>query len=56
MMDCNYSKDDIDMMVTDLEIDNSNKEQLKKTLRKFENGLFGGGLSELKNCKPDHIK
>ena len=56
MMDCNYSKVDIDAMVADLEIDNSNKEQLKKTLRKFENGLFGGWLGKLKNCKPVHIK
>ena len=47
-MDCNYSKDDIDTMVADLDIDDSNKE--------FENGLFGGGLGELKNCKPAHIK
>ena len=56
MMDCNYSKVDIDSMVADLEINDSNKEQLKKTLRKFENGLFGGGLGKLKNCKPVHIK
>ena len=56
MMDCNYSKVDIDALVADLDIDDSNKEQLRKTLRKFENGLFGGGLGELKNCKPAHIK
>ena len=56
MMDCNYSKVDIDAMVVDLDINNSNKQQLKKTLRKFENGLFGGGLGTLKNCKPAHIK
>ena len=43
-------------MVVDLEINDSNKEQLKKTLRKFENSLLGGGLGELKNCKPAHIK
>ena len=56
MMDCNYSKVNIDAMVTDLDIDDSNKEQLKKTLRKFENGLFGWGLGKLKNCKTAHIK
>ena len=33
MMDCNYSKVDIDAMVADLDIDNSNKEQLRKSLR-----------------------
>ena len=56
MMECNYSMVDIDAMVADLDINNSNKEQLRKTLWKFENGLFGGGLGELKNCKPAHIK
>ena len=40
MMDWNYSKVDIDALVVDLDIDDSNKEQLKKTLRKFENSLF----------------
>ena len=56
MMDCNYSKVDNDAMVADLDINNSNKQQLKKTLRKFEGGLFGRGLGTLKNCKPAHIK
>ena len=56
MMDWNCSNVDIDVMVADLEIGNSNKEQLKKTLQKFKNGLFGGGLGELENCKPAHIK
>ena len=55
-MDCNYSKVDIDAMVVDLDISDSNKQQLKKTLRKFEDGLFGGGLGTLTNCKPAHIK
>ena len=44
MMDCNYSKVDIDAMVADLDIEDNNEEQLKKILRKFEHGLFGGGL------------
>ena len=34
MMNCNYSKVDIDAMVADLDIDNSNKEQLRKTFTK----------------------
>ena len=50
MMDCNYLKVDIDAMVADLDVNDSNKQQLKKTLRKFEHGLFGGGLGKLKNC------
>ena len=56
VMDCNYSKVDIDALVADVDTDESSKEQLGKTLRKFENGLFGGGLGKLKNCKPTHIK
>ena len=56
MLECNYSKVNIDAMVNDLDIDNNNKEKLKKTLRKFEKGLFGGGLGTLKHCKPAHIK
>ena len=55
-MDCNYSKVDIDAMVADLDMHDSNKQQLKTTLRKFEDGLFGGELGTLKNCKPAHIK
>ena len=39
MMDCNYSKVDIDAMVADLDINDSNKKQLKKILRKFEHGF-----------------
>ena len=47
MTDCNYSKVDIDAMVVDFDINDINKQQLKKTLRKFEHGLFGGGLGKL---------
>ena len=43
-------------MVVDFAIDKSSTEQLRTTLRKFENSLFGGGPSKLKNCKPAHIK
>ena len=56
MIDCNYLKVDIDAMVADLDINDSNRIQLIKTLKKFEKGLFGGGLGKLKNCKPAHIK
>ena len=56
MMDCNYLKVDIDAIVIDLDINDSNKQQLKKTLKKFEGGLFGGGLGTLTNCEPAHIK
>ena len=56
IIDCNYLKVDIDAMVADLDINDSNKEQLKRTLKKFKNGLFDGGLGTLKNCKPAHIK
>ena len=56
MVDCNYLKVDIDVMVVDLDINDSNKKQLKKTLKKFEGGLFGGGLGTLKNYKPAHIR
>jgi len=43
-------------MVSDLDIDNSNKGKLRKTFLKFDRGLFGRGFSKLKNCKPVHIK
>ena len=43
MMDCHYSKVDIDVIAADLDIDDSNKQQLKKTLRKFEHGLLTEG-------------
>ena len=49
MMDCNYLKVDIDDMVVDLDITDSNKKQLKMALRKFDDGLFGGRLGTLNN-------
>ena len=39
MLDYNYSKVDVDAMVAELNIDNSSKDQLRSTLRKFEKGL-----------------
>ena len=39
MLNYNYSKVDIDTMVSSLDIDYNNKEKLRKTLRKFEKGL-----------------
>ena len=56
MMDCNYTKVDIDALLAELDINNSSRKQLKATLRKFEKGLFGGGLGKLTNCEPAHIK
>ena len=56
MLDCNYSKLDIDAMVSSLDIDKSNKEKLRKTLRRFEKGLFCGGLGRLRYYAPAHIK
>ena len=56
MLDCNYSKVDVDAMVAQLDIDNRSKEQLRTTLRKFESELFSGGLGKLKHCKPAHMK
>ena len=56
MLDCNYSKVDVDAMVSSIDIDDNNKQKLQKTLSKFDKGLFGGGLDELKHCKPAHIK
>ena len=49
IMYCNFSKVDIDTMVADLEINDSNKEQLRTMLRKFENGLFCRSLSTSKD-------
>lgn len=56
MTDCNYLKVDIDALVVDLDIDNSNREQLRTTLKNFEKWLFGGGLGKLKYSKPAYIK
>ena len=56
MLDCNYSKVDVDAMVAELDIDDNSRDQLRSTQRKFEKGLFGGGLGKLKHCKPAHIK
>ena len=39
-------------MVSSMDIDDSNKEKLRKTLQKFEKGLLGEGLGTLKHCKP----
>ena len=55
MLDCNYSKVYIDALVSSLDIDDNNKQRLRKT-SKFEKRLFGGGLGKLKHCKPAHIK
>jgi len=56
MLDADYSKVDINKMVNNLEISDISKSKLYRTLRRFENGLFGGGLGRLKNMKPARIK
>jgi hypothetical protein len=56
MLDANYSKVDIQKMVTDLDITDVSKSKLLRMLRRFENGLFGGGLGKLTNVKPARIK
>ena len=48
MLDFNFSKVDIDAMVSSLDIDKSNNNKLRKTLKKFEKGLFSGGLGRLR--------
>ena len=40
MMDCSYSKVDIDALVAELDIKDSSREQLRATLRKFEKGQY----------------
>jgi hypothetical protein len=56
MLDADYSKVDISKMINNLEISDTSKSKLFKCLRRFENGLFGGGLGRLKNMKPARIK
>ena len=56
MLDADYSKVDINKMVDNLEITDTSKSKLLRTLRRFENGLFGGGLGKLTNVKPARIK
>ena len=41
---------------SDIEFQPEDERCYKNTLRKFEHGLFGGGLGKLRNCKPTHIK
>ena len=55
-MDWDYLREDICIMVPDLNITNSNKDSQRGALRKFKNRLFSGGLGDLKNFKPSHIK
>ena len=46
ILDANYTKVDIDVMVDKLDIQRSSKSALKATLNKYLN-LFGGGLGLL---------
>ena len=54
ILDANYSKVDIDIMVDELDIEESSKAKLKLTLNKFPT-LFGGGLGRL-NIPPVSIE
>ena len=48
MLDCDYSKVDIEKMVNELNLTPASKVKLKTTLEKFPE-LFGGGLGRLKD-------
>ena len=54
ILDANYTKVDIDVMVDELDIKRSSKRALKLTLKKFPT-LFGGGLGLL-DMEPVLIK
>jgi hypothetical protein len=54
IIDANYSKVDIDIMVDELNIEESSKRKLELTLKKFPT-LFGGGLGQL-NIPPVSIE
>jgi hypothetical protein len=54
ILNANYSKVDIDIMVDGLDIEESSKTKLKLTLNKFPT-LFGGGLGQL-NIPPVSIE
>ena len=54
ILDANYTKVDIDVMVDELDITRSSKRALKSTLKKFPT-LFGGGLGLL-DMEPVSIK
>ena len=49
-------KYDIDTMVSELDIDNNNKTKLRKTIKRFGKGLFGGGFGCLTSSKKAHVK
>ena len=48
MLDCDYSKVDIEKMVNELNLTPASKIKLKTTFKKFPE-LFGGGLGKLKD-------
>lgn len=55
ILDADYSKVNIPAMVAELDITESSKRKLRRTLEKFPE-LFGGGLGCLKNQAPATIK
>ncbi len=54
ILDCDYSKVDIDNMVAKLDINRDTKRKLAKTLKKFKT-LFGSGLGNV-NIEPVDLK
>jgi hypothetical protein len=54
ILDTNYPKVDINIMVNELDIEESSKLKLKRTLKQFPT-LFGGGLGRL-NIPPVSIE
>ena len=54
ILDCDYSKVDIDKMVRELKISTASKKKLCRTLKKFPK-LFGGGLRKV-DCEPFHVQ
>ena len=53
-LDCNYSKVDIQKLVSDLDLSRDSKRKLIKFLSKFQK-LFSGGLGEVELKEPIDI-
>ena len=55
ILDCNYSKVDIQKLVSELDLSRDSKRKLIKSLSKFQK-LFSGGLGKVKLDKPIDIE
>ena len=55
ILDCNYSKVDIQKLVSDLDLSRDSKRKLIKSLSKFQK-LFSGGLGKVELKKPIDIE